>query len=571
MNTKNILFCSTLITILFLNSLCAQWPTTIDESLEINSRANRPLLVVEDRHGGAFIVYGSEDLSTSYPSQPINELWFTRVNNMGETIITPIRIGTDSIWLEAESFTWSGDNNLLIGILNNTIDTWDGGRPRYHSNLVIQKIDTLGNELWNNGIDVFPDTLENLNFDLIIDSKGGCFVSANSVDEDTFLWSGYKSVQYINENGEIMWGDSGKVLYSGEFNDNDWANQYKIHRFDNNIVAVHEFKRGIYEKVEAINSSGETLWTLPARENYKYVHAISNKEGQFTIFYEKISDDYLSLEYSFDRINKSGKYLFSNPLPFVDSCARNSEITHMYKVSDNQLNVLWMERIKYDTEGIYIQSIDTLNNLLQHVRGESIIPPGYYPLQILKNENEIIILANNDSTQILQKVTDGNNLPWGDIGVTFFNDDNLCFNRSQIISDNFNGAIVFWNECLFGTRAKQVSENGELGIITSVSNQSEKIHFDFQLSEAYPNPFNPSTSIDYHVNSKCNLEIKIYSPLGELVSESFHPIQKPGKYSYKFEGKNLSSGVYYVRFDFSFLEFSKNNSIIKTKKILLLK
>lgn len=85
----------------------------------------------------------------------------------------------------------------------------------------------------------------------------------------------------------------------------------------------------------------------------------------------------------------------------------------------------------------------------------------------------------------------------------------------------------------------------------------------FELSQNYPNPFNPETTINYSINKASNVKLNIYDVLGRLVKELVNENQLPGKYSVKFDGNNLSSGVYFYSIN--------SGSTILTKKMLLIK
>jgi uncharacterized protein (TIGR02145 family) len=85
----------------------------------------------------------------------------------------------------------------------------------------------------------------------------------------------------------------------------------------------------------------------------------------------------------------------------------------------------------------------------------------------------------------------------------------------------------------------------------------------FELSNAYPNPWNPTTTIRYKVPVKIMVTIKVFDALGREVTTLVNEIKAAGKYDVNFSAKNLSSGVYYYEM--------KAGNFIDTKKILLLK
>ena len=73
---------------------------------------------------------------------------------------------------------------------------------------------------------------------------------------------------------------------------------------------------------------------------------------------------------------------------------------------------------------------------------------------------------------------------------------------------------------------------------------------NFSLS-SYPNPFNPSTTINYSLPKTSNIELAVYDITGSRVSELFKGNQTAGEYSFEWKARNnqgaeLSSGVYFL-------------------------
>jgi hypothetical protein len=112
-------------------------------------------------------------------------------------------------------------------------------------------------------------------------------------------------------------------------------------------------------------------------------------------------------------------------------------------------------------------------------------------------------------------------------------------------------------------RIKQIDYDGSFQYYGSIE-VDHMIVNKFFLSEAYPNPFNPSTKISFSVEKNAITTLKIYNSLGQLVSTIFNGMAETGKnYTIDFNAENLSSGVY-----FTILE-SSGHSI--SKKLILLK
>ena len=66
----------------------------------------------------------------------------------------------------------------------------------------------------------------------------------------------------------------------------------------------------------------------------------------------------------------------------------------------------------------------------------------------------------------------------------------------------------------------------------------------FALAANYPNPFNPSTTIDFALKDAGHVSLKIYDIRGAQVAELVQGYRDAGHYSVHFSPDNLSSGTY---------------------------
>lgn len=69
----------------------------------------------------------------------------------------------------------------------------------------------------------------------------------------------------------------------------------------------------------------------------------------------------------------------------------------------------------------------------------------------------------------------------------------------------------------------------------------------FKLWQNYPNPLNPSTTIQYYLPSRCRVALVIYSVLGQRVAELVNGEKDAGHYEIQFDASGLASGVYLYR------------------------
>jgi hypothetical protein len=81
------------------------------------------------------------------------------------------------------------------------------------------------------------------------------------------------------------------------------------------------------------------------------------------------------------------------------------------------------------------------------------------------------------------------------------------------------------------------------GMINSAGTMPEEM----RLSQNYPNPFNPQTTIEFSIPESGYAELKVYNVLGEEVSTIVSGQLRRGDYTLLFDGKNLSTGVYFYQ------------------------
>ncbi len=86
----------------------------------------------------------------------------------------------------------------------------------------------------------------------------------------------------------------------------------------------------------------------------------------------------------------------------------------------------------------------------------------------------------------------------------------------------------------------------------------------YSLSNNYPNPFNPTTKINYQLPQSVFVALKVYDILGKEVATLVNEYKPAGKYDIEFSATDgLPSGVYFYQL--------KAGDFVHTKKMILLK
>lgn len=73
-----------------------------------------------------------------------------------------------------------------------------------------------------------------------------------------------------------------------------------------------------------------------------------------------------------------------------------------------------------------------------------------------------------------------------------------------------------------------------------------------QLLRSYPNPFRPSTTIEYRIAGQSNVRVRVFDLKGALVRELQNESVAPGQHQVTWDGTDrnrarVASGVYFVR------------------------
>jgi len=116
-----------------------------------------------------------------------------------------------------------------------------------------------------------------------------------------------------------------------------------------------------------------------------------------------------------------------------------------------------------------------------------------------------------------------------------------------------------------------INENIKSGEAITISNASvnklmvtgEMIPDVYALEQNYPNPFNPSTTIEFSLPEVSNVQLTIYDALGQKVTQLVNTSLQAGRYSYQWDARNVSTGVYFYEL--------RTDNFSSIKKMMILK
>ncbi|MBI2427459.1 MAG: M6 family metalloprotease domain-containing protein [Ignavibacteriales bacterium] len=137
------------------------------------------------------------------------------------------------------------------------------------------------------------------------------------------------------------------------------------------------------------------------------------------------------------------------------------------------------------------------------------------------------------------------------------------------------GKVVFWSFGFEAINDSAANANSKAEAMTAVMswfggitstpdmNGPATAPFAYELKSNYPNPFNPSTTINYSIQKDGPVMLKVYDTLGKEVASLVNGKQTAGNHSVTFDASRLASGIYLYRLS--------SGSFVQTKKMVLLK
>ncbi len=86
---------------------------------------------------------------------------------------------------------------------------------------------------------------------------------------------------------------------------------------------------------------------------------------------------------------------------------------------------------------------------------------------------------------------------------------------------------------------------------------------EFSLSSAYPNPFNPTTTIEYTLPKESHVLLSIYDSRGIIVDEIVNDQKSTGYHQVIWDASAMPSGIYFYKI--------RASEFVDVKKCLLVK
>ena len=116
---------------------------------------------------------------------------------------------------------------------------------------------------------------------------------------------------------------------------------------------------------------------------------------------------------------------------------------------------------------------------------------------------------------------------------------------------------------LWNTHRSNMNRNGYFKSQSVLGTIDDSITDNFSINSVYPNPFNPSVTIEYSIDISDFVEISIIDLQGKIIEKLESSYKSKGNHSIVWSPNNISSGVYFLNI--------KSNNRLEHHKLMFIK
>ncbi len=463
------------------------------------------------------------------------DLLILKYSNQGELKTEFRYVSAPYSWEEANSIALDSSNNLYC------IGRASFGTISFYT--IIQKYSSSGSLVWSKNFENHSEgemvTVDSDNDVITSYSQSGICITKYSSSGDSLWTIKIKDDTSTFRVNKILTDENSNIYvaltqyYDGGDVPNTLVNTYKFDKngnfiwrksFDGNYTSKILFDKNgkllqligdaYHGSLVKMNQDGEVEWQIKNNELVVTDLGVDSNNNLIVTGYGVLSDsyDYVIKKYSFDGVEKW---------------------TQIFN-SEEKLN-------EYASALV----IDKDNNIYVTGSSHNSISKGV----------SYTVKYGEDGTLLWQQKFDAPHSIFENASYIFLDDSNSVFVGGDV-ADSTNG----WN--FFALKIKQVLK-------TSLGQGNNELPAEYILSQNFPNPFNPTTLIQYALPYESSVSITVYNTLGQIVKTFNEGAKASGSYSLNFNGEGLSSGVYFYSINAVSVDGKQNYRA--TKKMLLMK
>ena len=198
--------------------------------------------------------------------------------------------------------------------------------------------------------------------------------------------------------------------------------------------------------------------------------------------------------------------------------------------------------------------------------------PDYYSFVSVANGSVLTGFQTSGSDQDGDFTLLSFNLSGGSVAPGFFSDAMvITMENNDDAPETFETELCFEDIVLSDPLAQPIAAGSQCATFTypcvdcePLSNEEMIMPEEFSIGYAYPNPFNPSTTIEWGMHISSDHRLEVYNTNGQLLDIVSQGYITPGFYKATWDASDHSSGVYVMR-------LVVGDILVGSRKIMLVK
>ena len=176
-------------------------------------------------------------------------------------------------------------------------------------------------------------------------------------------------------------------------------------------------------------------------------------------------------------------------------------------------------------------------------------------VEIIQSSSSIIFEANGYVGAIQMTINHGNDFSIEMTDKAMVADYRTEGNSTTLMVVNPESNELFTAEGSYTIETIVAAANGEYIDIS--------LPTVFSVSNAYPNPFNPTTSLNINLDTDSFVSVKVFNVMGQLIDTVSEGQMSEGTHAITWDASTLASGVYFIN--------TEVGTSLSTQKVMLLK
>ncbi|HCA41828.1 MAG TPA: hypothetical protein DEP28_01090 [Bacteroidetes bacterium] len=408
---------------------------------------------------------------------------------------------------------------------------------------------------------------------MVLDSVGNCYLGVGH-SAGLFNTKHYSIVKY-NTKGDTVWVQRiyGSQYY-GQIGDIilDKENNVIVTGVSNDLL-LHPNNSA--RTVKLNGKTGEVIWN-----NFYYKPLIWNSADGIALGCDKDNNIYVGATFQFSNGNTAyllkysssgeliwtGEYSNANSLCTVRDMITDSLGNCYLTGYETNLGVSSTDffTIKFDSTGV-LKWNNTYGSRFDDIP-DQIYLDKFNNVYVIGSEAEVIygIPTRTEVHFAAVKYDINGNQKWV---IKYYNDSLKYSLGNRICIDEYQnvilGGVSLEGRGNFPNREFDITVL-KYSQINSIHNISNDVISNYNLSQNFPNPFNPKTNINFNLKKSENVILNIYDISGKKVETLVNKKLSQGDYKIEWNANQYSSGVY-------FYSLYIDGKLIDSKKMILMK